>query len=49
MKRILWMIPVILVSVGFFSCSMDGEDDDNPFAGPPFLIPFSREKCRYIG
>jgi hypothetical protein len=32
MKRILWMIPVILVSVGFFSCSMDAEDD-NPFAG----------------
>ncbi|MDR0721482.1 MAG: hypothetical protein LBF75_01635 [Treponema sp.] len=33
MKRILWMIPVILVSVGFFSCSTDAEDDDNPFAG----------------
>ena len=33
MKRMFWLIPVLLVSVGFFSCSMDAGDDDNPFVG----------------
>ena len=33
MKRMFWLIPVLLVSVGFFSCSMDADDDDNPFVG----------------
>jgi hypothetical protein len=33
MKRFLWMIPVILVLVGFFSCSTDSDDEETPFAG----------------